>query len=449
VLTADKLFGTDCEKPSLPPTIINAFNTTDQSSTLAISSVGDAGNDPLLTSTFNMVLRADPELTHSWRNWFNYTFAISKALSADLCSIPYLAPARGTIEAMQSWQEYQSLFTKQDELIAVQVLDETTGEITLQINGKTVTPFDDGKLKLDAITLLFQKIYKSGSLVTIDESSRLKPIAVPVKAMLLDEDQEKSIGAVTRKQSFTLHVLDKKADKRIEKCRSIGDVLELLTISLSNGNRWIPESAKEILNKELDHRHKEGLKLLLSSIGVSEIPKSSETRPVLQDYIKRKADLLCKDLDSMYQELGKGNHVPPDKVVVILNNAISRLETALSKKIPPSVIFNQVLAPDLSPTAPDSNWAQPLEMLYQTSCAIRKGLTDQYFNRAFKGLSFTSDEFLPAIDVFGDCILKDSDSKKAEEELGYIQYIFDLDEKNKKKCELLYSVISNRKEIYL
>jgi hypothetical protein len=445
VLTADKLFGEDCEKPSLPPTIIQAFNTRDRSSTFAISSIGDAGHDPLLTSSFNMVLHADPELTLSWRDWFNYTFAISKELTADLCSIPYLAPARGTIAAMQSWQEYQSLFTKQAELIAVQVLDETTGENKLQINGKPVTPFDDGKLTLDSLALLFQKVYRNGALVTIDEKSRLKPIAVPVKAMLLDQDAEKAIGAVTRKQSFTLHVLDKKADKSIEKCRLIGDVLELLTISLSNGNRWIPESAKEILNNELDHRHKEGLNLLLSSIGVTEVPNSPATRSLLQDYIKRKADLLCKDLDLMYQELGKGRHVPPDKVLLILDNAVSRLEMALSKKITPSVIFNQVLAPDLSSKAPDSNWAQPLEMLYQTASSIRNCMIDLYFTRAFKGLSFEPVHFLPAIDIFSDHIIKEPNKKRAKRELAELEFIYTSDdETNKDKCKLIYAIICNQ-----
>jgi hypothetical protein len=395
------------------------------------------------------VQRPDPELTHSWSNWFNYIFAISTELTADLCSIPFLAPAPGTIEAMQAWQEYQRLFTKQAEVIAVQVLDEKTGKMTLQIDGKPVTPFDDGKLKLDPLALLFQKVYRNGALVTIEEKSRLKPIAVPVKALLLDQDSEQSIGAVTHKQSFTLHVLDESTEKSIEKYRTVSSIMEMLTISLSNSNRWIPDLAKVLLSKELDHRNKEGLTMLLRALGVSQKPQCSEITNLLNNFIDKKSKHLRNDLDSMYQQLGKGKHVPNDKVSVILDNAKWRLKLALDKNIAPNVIYNQIQAPDLSTTDLDSNWAQPLAILYQTSCAIRRCLTDQYFNRAFKGLSFTSAEFLPAIDVFGDCILKDPDDKKAEEELGYIQYIFDLDEKNKKKCELLYSVISNRKGIDL
>jgi len=445
VLTVDKLFGDNCEKPSLPPTIIHASNTRDLSSTLAVSSTGDAGNDPLLTSSFSMVLRADPELTHSWRNWFSYIFEIATPLSAELCSVPYLAPARGTLEALQSWQEYQKLFTKQAELTPIQVLDETTGEMKIQINGKTVTPFDDGKLKLDPLALLFQKVYKNGSLVTIDESSRLKPIAVPVKAMLLDQDSEKSIGAVTHKQSFTLHVLDESAEKSIEKYRTVSSIMELLTVSLSNGNRWIPDLAKVLLGKELHHRNKEGLTMLLRALGVSQKPEGSGITILLNNFIDKKSKRLRNDLDSMYQQLGKGKHVPNDKVSVILDNARGRLKVALDKNIAPDVIYNQIQAPDLSTTDLDSNWAQPLAILYQTSCAIRRCFTDQYFNRAFTGLSFESVDFLPAIDIFSDHIIKEPNKKRAKRELAELEFIYTSDdETNKDKCKLIYAIICNQ-----
>ena len=63
-------------------------------------------------------------------------------------------------------------------------------------------------------------------------------------------------------------VLDNTADKIFEKCRKVTDAVELLSYPLSHGNRWLPASARDLLEKELEARNAKGREALRSAVGL-------------------------------------------------------------------------------------------------------------------------------------------------------------------------------------
>ena len=78
------------------------------------------------------------------------------------------------------------------------------------------------------MALKLQQVYAHGWLVTVDETMRIKPLAIPVKATLLGQQSERTVGALTHKQSFSLQVLDEAVAKEVEKCRRVTDLMDLL-----------------------------------------------------------------------------------------------------------------------------------------------------------------------------------------------------------------------------
>lgn len=427
-----RAFGSDYEMMVLPPTILQAHESDTGRTTLCIGSVGDAGRDPVHSISFNVVFQPDDALRDAWRRWFQYLFASAVPLTTETVRIPRLAPAQGDPAAAEMWKTFEAACRslQVDQVLRPQV-DPRTGEVTVEADGTAVKPWDGGKTALDPLALKLQEVYAHGWLVTVDETTRIKPLAIPVKATLLGQQSERIVGAVTHKQSFSLQVLDEAVGKEVEKCRKVTDLMDLLTYLLSLGNRWLPEAAKALLEKELESRNKSGLDTLTNAIGGDGIPQ----------FVQKRQKSIRENLNAMYSQLGQGKAVPDDKLAAVLTQVETRLTAALSARICPRAIYNRIAPPDLTASAPDENWRQPLSLLLQSAWLLRKSLTDPYFPRRLSGLSFGEDEYRVAMDIFSDSILKDPDPRRAREELVALHQIETGDQKSKEKCAAVWNLI--------
>ena len=110
-------------------------------------------------------------------------------------------------------------------------VDPETGEVTEEPDGTPTDPWDGDDTRLDPLAQKLQQIYAHGWLVTMDETTRIKPLAIPVKATLLGQQGERTVGDLTQRQSFSLQVLDETVARQVEKCRKVNDVTDVLTYS--------------------------------------------------------------------------------------------------------------------------------------------------------------------------------------------------------------------------
>ncbi|NMA46062.1 MAG: hypothetical protein GX945_05830 [Lentisphaerae bacterium] len=462
----DRNYGEDCIRVSLPPTVIQAHCSSTGETTMSIGAVGDLGHDQLFYGSFNLVFQPDDALRDVWRRWFQFVHSISVPLNEETLHIPHLVPAEGQPEAARMWEDFKS--TCRDAMAlhdatALKVNAET-GEIESDIEGKPVVPWDDGMTALDPLGRILQKVYADGWLVTVDEATRIKPLSIPVKAQLLGQDSERTVGTVRQKQSFSLQVLDDDIDKAIEKCRKVTELINLLTFPLSQGNCWLPKAAYPLLEKELNARNEEGLRLLCGALGqkretTGDYGGVHEQKPgdgiskkdLIQRFIAARRDKFTEDLNEMYRELGQSGDVPADRLQSIMDEIANRLEQALTVRIAPNVVRNPISAPDLTSTAPDENWNQPLSLLRCAAETFRKALTDSYFRRKFTGLAFSENEYLEAYDVFGDYIRLNQNRRQAERErcqaerdLAILSEIIADKTTVKEKCHSVWSIIKGK-----
>jgi hypothetical protein len=298
-------------------------------------------------------------------------------------------------------------------------------------NGQEVVPWDEGATALDPLALVFQQVYSRGWLVTLDEGTRIKPLTIPVKATLLGQKSERSVGALRQKQSFSLQVLDDIAEKAIEKCRKVTDVMELLTYQLSQGNRWLPDAAKGLLERELEKRNTLGQKVLRDALGTNDIDRFVATR----------VGDLRKDLDEMYRQLGQGNEVPNDKMGMVLDEIKKRLKQALDTRITPRAIYNRIVPPDLTRSALDENWNQPLLLLERSARILRESLTDPYFPRRLSGMDLSENDFRGACNVFEDTIVAKQNAQHSKNQLQQLDQIMEAEKPAKEKCRDVWRLI--------
>jgi hypothetical protein len=432
LLPMEELFGSDFRRMNLPPTVLQAHNSTTGHTVMSIGSVGDAGHDLVSVGSLNLVFQPDAAMRDVWRRWFQHLLSSSASLDDTNVKIPYLVPAKGDGEAARLWEEFtRACRTDKAEASPKPIVDPATGEILADVNGKKVVAWDGGKTALDPLGQILQQVYGSGWLVTVDEATRIKPLTVPVKATLLGQQSERNVGALKQKQTFTLQVLDDEVDKAIEKCRKVTDVMELLAYPLSQGNRWLPEAAKALLEKELESKNQEGQEALRGALDGHSI----------KDFITSRAAEIRKDLNEMYRQLGQGDAVPEDKVKAVLDDVEHRLTLALEARITPRAVYNRIGAPDLTAVAPEENWNQPLSLLTRSARALRESLTDVYFLRKFSGLSFSDVEFRKACDVFGDVIVTGADVRRARNELTQIEQIVNREQSSKKRCVSIWQIV--------
>ena len=431
IVAASRAFSSDFEKPILPPTTLLAHDTSTGKSWLCIGSVANVGKDEVRPASFNAVFQPDDALRDQWRRWFQYVFSCAAPLTPQTVRIPHLVPAQGDPAAAEAWAAFQAqcLKAEADELPAV---DAQTGEVTAEPDGTPVKAWDDGATALDPLAQRLQQVYARGSLVTVDETTRIKPLAIPVKATLLGQQSERMVGALTHKQAFTVQVLDEHAAKEIEKCRRITDLMELLTYPLSSGNRWVPDLAKTLLEKELSARNATGITALKTALGGAS----------LADFVARRRQKITDDLNAMYQQLGKGTSVPDEKLTAVLADVENRFRAALHSRLTPRATYNQISPPDLTANAPDENWSQPLRLLLGSAMLLRESVTDPYFARRLAGLSFTEAEFHAAMNIFEDGIGRDVSQRHARDELKALDEIQESQRNPKAKCAAVWNLIA-------
>lgn len=427
--------GDDTERrTSLPPTVILGVNEATGQTVMSVGSVGDAGCDDTVLGSLNLVFRPDDALRDAWRRWFQYIASSAVPLTEDTMKIPQLAPAKGDPEGALLWLDFmQACEGASGQATAKPTVDVATGEVVVGGDGQVIDPWDGGATALDPLAQRLQQVYGDGWLVTIDEGTRIKPLSVPVRATLLDEQGENTVGTVTQRQSFSLKVLDDRVDKAIEKCRKVTDLMDLLTFQLSQGNRWLPGPAKALLEKELAARNEAGKKVLQDAL-----------KGDVKSFIAGRQDAIRRDLNLMYQQLGRGNAVPNDKLQAILEDVHKRLSAALNARVTPRVMYNRIAPPDLSTKAPLENWNQPLSLLLQAARLFRASLTDSYFPRRFSSLAFGIDDFERACDVFGDTILVKPDPKRATGELQLLAELMESTQPAKSRSDTVWRMITGQ-----
>ena len=492
------IYGGDFNWASLPPTVIQGHNTRTARTVMSIGSVNDAGDAPITVGSLNFVFEPDDALRNGWRQWFQYVFSSAAPLIEDTLQIPYLVPAKGDPEAARLWEAFElTCRGKNSSAKAAPEVDPVTGDVKTDAGGEEVVPWDGGQTALDPLALIFQQVYASGWLVTVDEATRIKPLTMPVNATLLGQQAGRTVGALRQRQSFTLQVLDDAVDKAIEKCRKVTDLFELLTYPLSQGNRWLPDAAKGLLEKELESRNKQGHIALWDALGGGEItpeaakslvdkelksgdPKihkalqtglgngdctpeaaknllkngiNSDNKELkkacrnalggycITQFIAKRTESIRKDLNEMYRQLGQGNAVPEDKLKTVLDEVEQRLKQALETRITPRAVYNPIGAPNITATAPDENWNQPLSLLARSARILRESLTDPFFPRRFTNLSFSADDFRKSCDVFEDDIVARQEGNRAKLELNRVDEIINATKPIKEKCQDVWRLI--------
>lgn len=433
VLPVMRSYGEDFEQMTLVPTVIEAIDGERERTMLCIGSNANLGMDQSRMGYFNTVFEANERHRDSFRKWFAYLWGHATRLNDQSINIPHLVPAEGDSESARKWAEF--MVTCHENIPSAErtvTVDPETGEVVPDPDDRLAEEWDCGETKLNPLAQMIQEVYSKGYLVTVDETTRIKPLTVPVKAALLGQEPERTFGAVRRRQTFSLEILTSDTAKQIEKYRKVSGLIRLLSYSISTGNHWIPEEAKPLLDKELEEENKQAAEVLKAQLGDGTI----------EDFIKQNAPRFRQDLNYMYRDLGLTGEVPDGAFDEIMDKVRDRLEKALGGRITPQVSYNRISSPPLSDAEATENWSQPFRLLLEAAQRMRESLTNSYFSRNFSKRSFDEKAYVRAMNVFDDAVLKSSNQRQAQEEQDMLVDIEAEECDAMQKCEKVFKIVS-------
>jgi hypothetical protein len=273
---------------------------------------------------------------------------------------------------------------------------------------------------------LILKVFHVGRMLAPNTASQSKTLSIPIRATKLGESTTKTAGAITRRQTFTLSILDDDTMSAIEDCRKIGDLTRLLSFRLGEKINWASAAAILLLNAEVAAKNQQGILLLSAVVG-----------PDLDAFLESKKTTI-------HESLARTGAVLNEREIQdIVADLRARFQRVLGGQLTAQPVFSTLSIGDLHGGA-DEHWAMPYALLRQSALLFRTAASDPGFNRELTFNTFDREKFLQAMNVIEDPMERCLDRERAIAELKEIKEIEETSATYRRKCARLLALIRGR-----
>jgi two-component system, chemotaxis family, chemotaxis protein CheY len=291
------------------------------------------------------------------------------------------------------------------------------------------------RAELDALICSLSEVFRRGKLLATGTNIRSRSLNVPVRASFMGEDSAQTVGALTRRISFSLTILDAESAEAIENCRKINDLVKLLSFPLDAGARWMPDAAIRLLERERTARNDQGVMLLRQAIG-----------PDFEAFMRRQEGIVRENLTCLYQQAKTSGRASEKQVQAILQDVRDRLQPALDGDLTAHPVFSELDMGNLAERADDARWSSPFSLLHNAALLFRTAATDPGFDRAFKFSTFDRQTFLETMNVFEDPLGYRPDPERATRELEQLEAVATSPVSLLEKCRLVWGIMKGEAE---
>jgi CheY-like chemotaxis protein len=267
------------------------------------------------------------------------------------------------------------------------------------------------------------KVFQGGRILAPSPASQSKALSIPIRATRLGESPVKTAGAITRRQTFSLSVLDDKALGAIEECRKIGDLSRLLSFHLGEKVNWAPEAAIELLNNEVAAKNAQGVLLLQSVVG-----------PDLDAFLESQKATIHESLAQTAARLNE------QEVQDLIADIRERFQRVLGGQLTAQPVLTTLSIGDLE-DGTDELWAMPYALLRQSAILFRTAAINPNLEHELTFNTFDHDMFLRAMNVLGDLMAESPDKERAIDELKEIRELEKTSDTYRQKCSRLLAII--------
>jgi hypothetical protein len=354
--------------------------------------------------------------------------------------IPELVLPSGSEEAAIAWEAYRSELRDTDNDCG-----GTGGDVQAALEpGETnpEPPEPEGEItesptvrlgikKLDPLAELVAGLYAKGSLVTINKRSKIPPLDAPLEPGLFGDRSEMRRGSVTRKVSMRISVIDEATLRDIDSCKkAVWTLLTRFSFGIADSMRWMPASARELFEAELERVNAAGKRLIFALL-----------KGDVDAFLADRQQKLVADLNKLHTDLELPGKVTSDVIDLVMQSLKDRLSKAQSTNFIPEMSYSEI---GFRSTENDfaNPWGQAFTLLSDIAAYPRSALGDRNFSR---GLKSSRQEILTAMNVADDALLRDATNSNIEDrcdvELDLLFRIQDAPIASRQQCGLVWKII--------
>lgn len=416
-------------------TVVLAPAVAARSPRLWIGNSGNFGIGSRTASRLHVLSEPEPLLQDRWLAWFAGLWEAAAPLTATTTRIPRLAWPKGDPEAAVLWEEYARLCWQLGT-----VLPEPEGVKTPEQQKIAEQRTEQAVKKLceelairqpDPLAARVAEFYKKGRLVTVDKTGRVPPLKVPVNTRLLGVEAEKTFGSATRRIDVKIEILDDGAAKEIDEQRNVSKILQKFSFPLADGTRWVPATARPLLDKQIARIEAKVQKRVRELVGKDASQFAASRRQQIENA-----------LNGVCAEFNVTGSVSAGVVENVINQAAERIDKALGARFLPQLSYNEVWFDPSLAAEHASPWPQARNLLMAVATYFRKAVTSQFF---FLGIDVPEEELLTAMDVCGDWIAEDpwrpATRARARAELKRLEKVAANGQDARDQCQEILAII--------
>ena len=430
--------------PGAPANCLVAVPAEDYPPVFLFGPTPNFGIDSADRTQVNMCFEAEPLLCYQWQEWFDIIWPQAAPLTEATADIPALVPATGTPDAAAEWQTYCDLCAQIVEPRdgGRPATDPETGEVLPGQEGdgsEAPTPITiANRPKPDKLADRVARLFKAGRQFTIDHSSAVRPLHVPVNPRLLGQKAQTRDGTVVQRQSFTVSAFSEGELKQINDYRqATRTIAEKLGLPLAQGVYWLPRQAVKIFESEQEAANEEAKKALDELVGNT-----------ADSFVNSKLDSIQSDLQKVYQRLGGQGEVSQSALREVIDDLKRRISHALEGPLVAQVTYSAIqFLPPQEESDGQAPWAQAEKLILALARFPRKVLAHP--KRSLSGLITQESEILTAMDVENDAILKELKNRfqaenRARSEEQVLDRISDAEITSRDRCKAGLMLIEGR-----
>ena len=362
----------------------------------------------------NFAFPVEAVLLDNFRRWFDWTWLTATPLTADTADIPALVPATGTLEAAALWEDYclrcfavgGSTFERGAEAPA---LDPESGEVRASRQDGDAEPLSPTEIlklpKRDKVAERVARLYAAGKQVTIASSAAVRPLDVPVNPGIFGQQSRRRDGSIEQRQEFRVSVFSEDELKTINNFRRGSQaIIGRISLPLEKGVHWIPAEAIPILKREIESLNDKAQIKVKGIIGCN-----------IEKFIESKIDKIKEDVSNVYERLGHTGEVPQSAITELTDELKRRITLSVGEHFVAPVTFTSVgFDPPTNPidSGAEAPWVQARQLVLALARFPRDVFTQP---KKLGGLETPRQNILEAMDVEGDCILKEPFGRKLED----------------------------------
>lgn len=314
------------------------------------------------------------------------------------------------------------------EVQVIERLTESSSKTDGSASAAGAFPGDRG----DEVELLVEtltRVLSAGKLITLKRSARSKSLTIPIKSSLLGQDAAETLGALTRKTSFSLAIPDPATAKAVDGLRKVTSLIKLFSFPWDATSRWIPATAIPLLASEIAARNAKAVELLRNAIG-----------PDLDAFLLRQETPIRRQLGLV---LDASNPAGKDSEVAfkaILEDVRSRLSFALEGGLAVEPAYADVDLSDLSEIRDDNRWSGPCSLLCHAALLQRNASEDPSPDAKLEYTTFDRAAYLSAMNIFNDPCVLNPNAQQAENVSDQIRTIVGSLAPQFEKCRLVWGL---------